>query len=58
MVVSCARVKRFANSQVNSYYPYRDVRTMESVFVTFMKLKLMTNGNTYVKCIYVCGVFR
>jgi hypothetical protein len=53
-----SRVKRFANSQVNSRLPYRNARTMECIFVTFMNLRLMTNGNAYVKCVYVCWVFR
>lgn len=51
----CARVTSFANSQANSC---RDVRTMESCFMTSIKFKLVTNRNVYVKCVHVCRVFR
>lgn len=54
VTVSCALGRRFAKSQANSNYPYRDVRTMEIMSVTIMNLRLVTNGNAYVKCVYVC----
>jgi len=56
VVILCVHVKRFANSQVNSYYSCRAVRTMENNFVTPVNLKLVANDNIYVQCGYVCSV--
>lgn len=56
VVVLCDHVRRLENSQVNSYYPCRDVRTMENSFVIPVNLKLVTVDNIYVQCGYVCCV--
>jgi hypothetical protein len=55
VVVLCARVTSFPNSQTSSC---RDVGTMESGFMTYIKFELVTNRSVYVKCVYVYGVFR
>lgn len=55
-MILCVHVKRFANSQVNSYYSCRDVRTMENSFVIPVNLKIVTNDNICVQCGYVCSV--
>lgn len=56
VVILCVHVKRFAHSQVNSYYSCRDVRTMENSFVTPVNLKLVTSDIIYVECGYVFSV--
>jgi len=56
VVILCVHAKRFANSQVNTYYSCRDVRTMENSFVIPVNLKLVTSDNIYVQCGYVCSV--